>query len=117
MAWSKRGYLQLVIKLKVQVDMGSYPTTYIIPPKMANKEHAAQVVKGWRSGAIKWVALSENEIEDREQELRNLPKPLKQRGVDGDGDGNGDGGGNGGGDGGVDGNGGRDGNANGEGQM
>jgi len=44
--------------------MHSYPTTYIIPPKMANKEHAAQVVKGWQSGAIKWVALSENEIED-----------------------------------------------------
>ena len=62
---------------------------------MANKEHAAQVVKGWQSGAIKWVALSENELEDREQELGNLPKPLKKcGGVDGNGNGDGDSGGN-----------------------
>ena len=88
MAWMRRGYLQLVIKLKAQIGMCSYPTMYIIPPKMANKnkEHAAQVVKGWQAGAIKWVVLSEDEIEDQEKEPENLPKPLKQHsGVDDNG--------------------------------
>src|SRR5260370_3885194 len=64
MSWSKRGYLQLVIKIGAQIDMHSYLTTHIIPPKMANKEHASQVMNGWQSGAIKWVVLSEDEIEE-----------------------------------------------------
>ena len=62
MSWSKRGYLQLIIKIRTQIDMHSYPTTYIIPPKFANKEHTSQVMNGWQSGVIKWVALSEDEI-------------------------------------------------------
>ena len=64
MLWSKRGYLQLVIKIGAQIDMCSYLTMHIIPPRMANNEHASQVVNGWQSGVIKWVVLSKDEIRE-----------------------------------------------------
>src|SRR5260370_5518195 len=58
MAWTRRTYLQLVVKWKVEIDMMNYPSNCIILPRLADKDHASQVVKGWKIGMIKWVELT-----------------------------------------------------------
>ena len=73
MAWAERSYLQLVIKWSIEIDMTHYPTQHIIPPRLADKQHAMRVVEGWTNGTIKWVRLSETDLEARKNELAKIP--------------------------------------------
>ena len=84
MAWAERTYLQLVIKGKVEIDMMHYPTPHIIPPRLADKEHATRVIEGWKSGVIKWVMLSETDLDARKEELAKIPVvPRKRKVIEG----------------------------------
>ena len=74
MAWAKKTYLQLVIKWKVEIDMTSYPSKHLILPRLADKEHASQVVEGWKNGKIKWIDLLEPNVEEHEKELVEIMK-------------------------------------------
>ncbi len=72
MAWVRKTYLQLVIKWKVEINMTNYPSNRIIPPRLADKDHASQVVKGWKNGTIKWVEISDSDIEVHKRELAEI---------------------------------------------
>ena len=76
MAWSKKTYLQLVIKWKVEIDMTNYPLKHLIPPRLVDKEHASWVVEGWNGREIKWKELSEPDVEVHERELAEILKDI-----------------------------------------
>ena len=65
-------YLQLVVKWKVKIDMTNYPSNCIILPRLADKDHASQVVKGWKTGMIKRVALSDSDVDVHRGELAKI---------------------------------------------
>ena len=65
-------YLQLVVKWKVEINMTSYPSNHIIPPRLADKDHTSQVVKGWKNGMIKWVELSDSDLDEHKEELAKI---------------------------------------------
>ena len=73
MAWAERMYLQLVIKWSIEIDMTHYPMWHIIPLRLVDKQHAMRVVEGWTNGAIKWVRLSETNLEACKNELAKIP--------------------------------------------
>ncbi len=88
MAWTRRTYLQLVVKWKVEIDMMNYPSNCIILPRLADKDHASQVVKGWKIGMIKWVELSDSDVDACRGELAKIMNDAasgRRRMVEGDG--------------------------------
>ncbi len=95
MAWSQRAYLQLITKLKVDIDLTNYPMKQITSPRMVNKEYTMQVIDGWNSRMIKWILISDDDLKLCKKELAELPK----KGGDNSGEGNEGGGAGGGGNG------------------
>ena len=95
MAWSKRAYLQLITKLKVEIDLMNYPMKQITSPRMVNKEYATQVIDGWNSRMIKWIPISDDDLKLHEKELAELLKKGGDDSGEGDKGGGTGGGGNG----------------------
>ena len=56
--------------------MTNYPSKHLIPPRLADKEHASQVVEGWKGGEIKWKELSEPNVEVCKRELAEILKDI-----------------------------------------
>ncbi|KAF8311112.1 uncharacterized protein EI90DRAFT_3288815 [Cantharellus anzutake] len=44
----------------------------LIEPKLARADHMREVLKGWKDGQIKWVELTEDQVEKRREELAAL---------------------------------------------
>ena len=62
-----------MIKWSIEIDMTHYPMWHIIPPRLVDKQHAMRVVEGWTNGTIKWVMLSETNLEACKNELAKIP--------------------------------------------
>jgi hypothetical protein len=69
MEWSPELYLKLTIRHRLEIDTKLYPGGHILSPKNARKDHLLAVVKGWDSKDIRWVVLSDDEVNLRKQEL------------------------------------------------
>ncbi|KAF8318867.1 uncharacterized protein EI90DRAFT_3020924 [Cantharellus anzutake] len=52
--------------------MTNYPGGKLIKPKLACTNHMHEVLKGWKDGQIKWVELTEDQVEKRREELAAL---------------------------------------------
>ena len=95
MAWSQRAYLQLITKLKVEINLMNYPMKQITSPRMANKEYMTQVIDGWNSRMIKWILILDDDLKLCEKELAELLKKGRDDRGEGDKGGGTGGGGNG----------------------
>ncbi|KAF8340676.1 uncharacterized protein EI90DRAFT_3117173 [Cantharellus anzutake] len=72
MEWVPENYLKLTIKHCVVIDMTNYPDGKLIKPKLANIDHLRQVLDGWKNSKIKWVKLTDEQVEERHEELAAL---------------------------------------------
>ncbi|KAF8322993.1 uncharacterized protein EI90DRAFT_3130522 [Cantharellus anzutake] len=72
MEWVPANYLKLTIKHCVVIDMTNYPDGKLIEPKLANVNHLCQVLDGWKNNKIKWVKLTDEQVEERHEELAAL---------------------------------------------
>ena len=77
MEWLPNNYAKLMVTHGVQIDMMNYPGGQIIEPKCAVIHHLHEVISGWKNGQIKWVRLSEAEVE-KQKEILDLDAPTNE---------------------------------------
>ena len=62
-------YTKLTVEHGIKINMTNYPGSQIIEPNHAVINHLHEVISGWKSGQIKWVRLSNAEVEMQKKTL------------------------------------------------